>query len=116
MKQHRDNVKHFPRTVSSKINNNENNHINKKCSHYHCNSDCEDFARQISNEYNDCSSPFSLQDRDVTYPNRESEVVHNMERITSSLENLQIRDESIIIFDDLQGKENLMLDISTNFW
>ena len=85
LKQHRDNVKHFPRTVSSKINNNENNHINEKCSHCHCNSDCEDFARQISNEYIDCSSPFSLQDRDVTYPNEESEVVHNMERITSSL-------------------------------
>ena len=38
----------------------------------------EDFARQISNKYNDCSSPFSFQDRGVTYPNGETEVVHNI--------------------------------------
>ena len=56
--------------------------------------DCEDFARQISSEYNDCSSPFSFQHRDVTYPNGESDVVHYMERIASSLENLQIRDDN----------------------
>ena len=94
LKRHRDDVKHLPRTVSSKTNNNENNHINDKCRHCHCNCDFEDFARQLSNKYNDCSSPFSFQDRDVTYTNGESEVVHDMERIASSLENLQIRDDN----------------------
>ena len=93
-KRHRDDVKHLPRTVSSKIDNNENNPINDKCRHYHCNCDCEDFARQISNECNDCSSPFSSQDRGVTHPNGKSKVVHKMERIANLLENLQIRDNN----------------------
>ena len=93
LKQNRDNVKHLLSTVLSKINN-ENNPINDKCSHCHCNCDCEDFARQISNEYNDCSSHFSFQDRDVKYPDGESQVVQGMEQITSSLENLQIRDDN----------------------
>ena len=94
MKRHRYDVKHLPRRVSNKMNNNENNHINDKCRHCHCNCDCEDFARQISNEYNNYSTPFSFQDRDVTDPNGESEVAHDMERITSSLENLQIRGDN----------------------
>ena len=36
----------------------------------------------------------SLSRTDVTDPNGESEVVHDMERITSSLENLQIRGDN----------------------
>ena len=64
------------------------------CRNCHCNCDCEHLARQMSNKYNDCSSPFSFQDRDVTYPNGQSEVVNNMERIASLLENLQIRDNN----------------------
>ena len=65
LKQHWDNIKHLPRTVSSNIDNNENNFINM-CRHCHCNCSCEDFAREISNKYNDCSSPFSFQDRHNT--------------------------------------------------
>ena len=64
------------------------------CRNYHCNCDFEHLARQINSKYNDCSSPFSFQDRDVTYPNGQSEVVHNMEWIASLLENLQIRDDN----------------------
>ena len=93
LKQHRDDVKHLTRTVSSKIDN-ENNPINDKCRPCHCTCDCEGFARQISNKYDDCSSPFSFQDRDVTQPNGESEVAHSMERIASSSEDLQIRDDN----------------------
>ena len=88
LKRHRDDVKRLPRSVSSKKNNNENNSVNDKYRPCHCNFDCDFFARLISNECNDCSSPFSFQDRDVTYPNGESEVVHDMERIAGSLENL----------------------------
>ena len=94
MKRHRDDVKHLPRSVSSKINNNENNSVNDKYRPCHCNFDCDVFARQISNKCNDCSSPFSFQHRDVTYRNGESEVVHDMERIAGSLENLQIREDN----------------------
>ena len=94
LKQQRDNVKHLPGTVSNKINN-ENNHINDKYRYCHCNCDCEDFARQISNKYNDCSSPFSFQDRGgVVYPNGKSQVVHDIEQIVSLLEYLHIRDDN----------------------
>ena len=41
---------------------------------------------------------------DVTYPNQETKVVHDMERIPSSLE--IYRSETImILFDNLQGKK-----------
>ena len=63
LKRHRDDVKHLPRAVSNKVNNIENNLINDKYGHCHCACDCEDFARQISNGYNCCSSPSSFQDR-----------------------------------------------------
>ena len=63
LKWHRDDVKHLPRRVWSKINHNENNPMNHTCRNCHCNCDCKHLARQISNKYNDCSSPFSFQDR-----------------------------------------------------
>ena len=53
------------------INNNENNPINDKYGHCHC-----IFVivrtlldRSVRNIMNDCSSPFSFQDRCVSYPN-----------------------------------------------
>ena len=93
LKRHKDDARHLPRIVSNKIKNNENSPINDKYRHCHCICDCVDFVSQISNEYNDCSNPFSFQDIGVTCTIAETEVVHEMERIASSLEHLQIRDD-----------------------
>ena len=69
-----------------------NNYINDKNKNCHCTCDCENFARQINNEYYDCSSPFPFQDSDVIDANEEVDEMHDMERIANSLENLQITD------------------------
>ena len=90
-KQYRDDVKHLPRTVSNKRNN-ENNPINDKNRHCQCICDCEDFSEQSSKKYNGFSSPFFFQDRVITFSaNEKTEAVHDMELIASSLENLQIK-------------------------
>ena len=95
LKRHRDDIKVLPRTISDETANNENSSIDNNHSHCHHTCDCEDFARQINNEYNDCSSPFFFQDRDETYQNEEIDIEPEMERIANSLLNLQIGDDNV---------------------
>ena len=87
LKLHRDDVKHWSRAISNKVNT-ENNPINDKYRHCHCTCDCEVFARQISNEYNDCSGPFCFQDRGITYPNGALYTPHGMVGKQDNIANL----------------------------